>query len=174
LAIRLAGGPHSGTVSNYMLLSPGLPTSPAVRGGTAGGWASLHLRRLYGLLALNAIGIHGFNVLPIVEFNKPSKFWDGTETLSYSYRLNASYHPRYRYAGDVRALEDKALVLVGADDEAIDPGALRALFATNAPRSQVAILPQINHFGIFTDPVALQKMTEWLRSLPSDGSRPVR
>ena len=47
--------------------------------------------------------IRGFNVLPIVEFNKPSKYWDGTETLSYSYRLNASYHPRYRYADDVRA-----------------------------------------------------------------------
>jgi non-heme chloroperoxidase len=174
LAIRFAGGARDGAVSSYLLLSPVIPTSPAVRGGTAGGWASLHLRRLYGLLALNAIGIRGFNVLPIVEFNKPPKYWDGTETLTYSYRLNTSYHPRYRYADDVRALDGKALVLVGANDEAIDPEALRALFASNAPRSQVAVLAQINHFGIFTDPVALQKMTEWLRSLPPDGSRPVR
>jgi pimeloyl-ACP methyl ester carboxylesterase len=151
-----------------------IPTSPAVRAGTAGGWANLHLRRLYGLLALNAIAIRGFNVLPIVEFNKPSKYWDGTETLSYSYRLNASYHPRYRYADDVRAVGDKALVLVGADDEAVDPDALRALFASNAPHAQVVVLPRINHFGIFTDPVALQKISEWLRSLPADNPRPTR
>ena len=59
-----------------------------MRQGTAGGWANLNFRRLYGLLALNAIGIHGFDGLPIIEFNKPAKFWDGTETLSYSHRLN--------------------------------------------------------------------------------------
>ena len=75
-----------------------------MRQGTAGGWANLNFRRLYGLLALNAIGIHGFDGLPIIEFNKPAKFWDGTETLSYSYRLNISYHPRFRYQNDLRAL----------------------------------------------------------------------
>jgi len=168
LAVRFAGGAHDGGVASFLLLSPVIPTSPAVRGGTAGGWASLHLRRLYGLLALNAIGIHGFDALSIVEFNKPAKYWDGTETLSYSYRLNISYHPRYRYADDIRALDDKALVLVGADDEAVDPDALRALFASSAPRSQVAVMPHINHFGIFTDNMALQKITEWLRTLPPD------
>jgi len=59
-----------------------------VRDGTAGGWASLHARRLYGLLMLNAVGIHGFDGLQVIEFNKPAALWDGTETLSYSYRLN--------------------------------------------------------------------------------------
>lgn len=166
LVIRFAGGSHDGMVSNFLMLSPIIPTSSAVRDGSAGGWASLNARRLYGLLMLNAAGIHKFNGLPIVEFNKPVAFWDGTETLSYSYRLNASYHPRYRYADDIRTLDDKAFVLVGAEDEAVDPDALRALFASSAPRSRVAILPHINHFGIFTDATALQTITDWLRSLP--------
>jgi non-heme chloroperoxidase len=166
LAIRFAGGAHEGIVPNYMLMSPVIPTSPTVREGNAGGWASLHVQRLYGLLILNALGVHGYNDLPIIEFNKPAKFWDGTETLSYSYRLNASYHPRLGYADDIRALEDKAFVLVGSDDEAVDPDALRSLFASSAPRSKVVIMPHINHFRIFTDTTALRAISEWLRSLP--------
>jgi pimeloyl-ACP methyl ester carboxylesterase len=166
LAIRFAGGRHDGIVSSYLMLAPIIPTSPAVRDGTAGGWASLHTKRLYGLLFLNALGIHGFNALPIIAFNKPAKYWDGTETLSYSYRLNASYHPRFRYAGDLRALGDNALVLVGADDEAVDGNVLRTLLAKDAPEVQMAILPRINHFGIFSDPLALGKIEDWLRRLP--------
>jgi non-heme chloroperoxidase len=147
-------------------LSPVIPTSPAVRGGTAGGWTTLHTRRLYGLLMLNALGIHGFDGLPIIAFNKPAALWDGTETLSYSYRLNVSYHPRYRFVEDLRALDDKAFVLVGADDEAVDSDALRALFNSNAPHAQITVLPHINHFGIFTDAKALETILSWLRRLP--------
>jgi pimeloyl-ACP methyl ester carboxylesterase len=108
------------------------------------------------------LGIHGYNGLPIVEFNKPEQYWDGTETLTYSYRLNASYHPRVRYDGDLRALDGKALVLVGAADEAIDAEALRLLFAASAPRARVTVLPGINHFGIFSDSAALDQTTAWL------------
>ena len=65
------------------------------------------------------------------------------------------------------AYDDKALVLVGADDEAVNADALRGLFAGNAPRSRVAILPNINHFGIFSDALALQTVIDWLRGLPA-------
>ena len=166
LAIRFAGGAYAREVSNYLLLSPIIPRSPAVRGGDAGGWANVHVRRIYGLLALNAIGIHGFNGLPIIEFNKPAKFWDGTETLAYSYRLNASYHPRPYYQADLRALGGKVLVTVGADDQAVDGEALRALMAAQAPGAEVRILPGISHFGIFADPATLDVAANWLRRLP--------
>ena len=166
LAIRFAGGRHGDAVSSYLLLTPIIPQAPTVRGGTAGGWANLNLRRLFGLLALNAIGIHGFNGLPVIDFNKPAKFWDGTETLSYSYRLNVSYHPRYRYQNDIRALGAPTLVLAGANDEANDPEAMRAVFAADAPQAQMMILPRIGHFGIFSDPAALEAIVGWLRALP--------
>ena len=166
LAIRFAGGSHAADVSSYLLLAPIIPRSPAVKNGTAGGWTNLHRRRLYGLLALNTIGIHGFDGLPIVAFNKPAKYWDGTETLSYSYRLNASYHPRYDYDADIRALAAGTLVLVGADDNAVDAGALRALIAADLPQAQMRIMPGINHFGIFSDPAVLALTAEWMRTLP--------
>lgn len=164
LAIRFAGGSYGSLVSHSVLLSPVIPTSPSVRGGTAGGWANLHRRRLFGLLALNAFGLHEFNALPIVEFNKPEKYWDGTETLSYSYRLNASYHPRYNYKTDIQGLGDRALVMVGDQDEAVDPAGLQSVIANGAPGSETKILPGINHFGIFTDPRALAELVAWLKT----------
>jgi non-heme chloroperoxidase len=167
LAIRFAGGANGNLVSNYLLLSPIIPTSPVIKGGTAGGWSSLHMRRLFGLLFLNALGIHGFDALPVIEFNKPATFWDGTETLQYSYRLNSSYHPHYKYADDVSALGNRAFVLVGSDDEAIDAKGLKALFSAHAPTSTVAVLPSINHFGIFTDPAVIEKVAAWLSALPT-------
>jgi non-heme chloroperoxidase len=169
LTIRFAGGAYKDSVSNYLLMSPVIPTSPAVRNKTAGGWANLHLRRLFGLLALNAIGVHGFDALPIIAFNKPAQYWDGTETLSYSYRLNASYHPRYRYGDDLRGLDGKAAVFIGAQDEAVDGEALRAVFAADAPRTQVTIVPEVNHFGIFGDKAVLQTIMDWMKGLPAAG-----
>jgi non-heme chloroperoxidase len=164
LVIRFAGGGHAGGVASYLLLSPVIPTSPAVREGTAGGWASLHGRRLFGLLVLNAVGIHGFDGLSIIEFNKPRQYWDGTETLSYSYRLNTSYHPRYDYQADIRTLQEKALlVLVGDRDEAVDAEALAALFASDVTNTTIEVLPGVGHFALFADDAALAAIADWLR-----------
>ena len=171
LAIRFAGGAYAADVSSYLLMAPIIPRSPAVRSGDAGGWAVVHWKRLYGLLALNLVNIHGFNGLPIVAFNKPAKFWDGTETLSYSYRLNASYHPRSNYDTDIRALPKQTFVLVGADDQAVDSEALRALFSADAPYAKVTAMPGISHFGIFSDPAALDAAAAWIRGLPEDAGR---
>jgi len=168
-AIRFAGGPYGREVSSYLLLAPVIPTSKAPRQGTAGGWANLNFRRLYGLVALNAVGIHGFNGLPVIDFNKPAKLWDGTETLSYSYRLNVSYHPRFRYQGDVEALTGSTLVLIGANDEAIDPDALHTIFTTSAPKAQFSVQPQLSHFGIFSDPATWDTIGAWLKALPPGG-----
>jgi non-heme chloroperoxidase len=170
LAIRFAGGGHGETgVSSYLLLAPIILRAPSIRGGEAGGWANTNFRRLFGLLALNAIGIHGFNGLPLIEFNKPAQFWDGTETLSYSYRLNVSYHPRPYYQGDIRALGAQTLVLVGANDQAVDPDGVRAVFAADDPQAQLMTMPGISHFGIFSEPAALDATAAWLRTLPPGG-----
>ena len=120
-------------------------------------------------LALNTIGIHGFNGLPLIEFNKPAQFWDGTETLSYSYRLNTSYHPRFRYKNDLRALGDAAPGRPGAgaqSTEAIDPEALRAVFAESAPKAQMTIVPGVSHFGhlLRSGRAVRTRIAAWLRS----------
>ena len=160
--IRFAGGPHAPLVSRFLLSSPVIPTSTTLRDGSVGGWAQPHMRRLIALIILNQFGIRGFNALPVIDFNKPVRFWDGTETLSYSYRLNASYHPRNRYVSDLRRLADKAKVFIGEHDEAVNAQRLRELFVRESPASQFQIVPDTNHFGIFTSPAVHTMLIEWL------------
>ncbi len=81
-----------------------------MRQGTAGGWANIHLLKLLFCLFLNTLGISWFNHLTVISFNKPKEECDGTETLTYSFRLNTSYHPRHPYQADIRSIEKKALV----------------------------------------------------------------
>jgi non-heme chloroperoxidase len=169
LAIRFAGGAHRDLVDAFVLLSPVLPVAPTTRGGDAGGWASLAGRRLAGLLILNAFGVTGFNALPSIQFNKPEEYWDGTETLSYSYRLNASYHPRYAYQADVAALGDRVLLLVGEDDEANDASAYAALFAESPSQARIEILPGVDHFGVFTEAAALERLAAGVSRLAKGG-----
>lgn len=161
--VRFAGGVHAHLVSRFLLSSPVIPSSSTLRGRSAsGGWARVHMRRLIGLTILNALRIRGFNGLPVIDFNKPVRFWDGTETLSYSYRLTASFHPRNRYGPDVRRLAAKAFVLIGEDDEAVDAQRLRKLFDRESPATQFNILSGTNHFGIFTSDRPLKMLIGWL------------
>jgi non-heme chloroperoxidase len=163
LALRFAGGSHGVLASRYLALAPVIPASPALR-KDSGGWASFHKLRFYGLLILNLFQIKEFNALPIIEFNKPVEFRDGTETLSYSHRLNASFLPRYRYAADIKALDGKSLIMVGANDQAIDAEALRDIVAANAPNARFQVLPGVDHLGVFIDPVAIDAMIAWLQA----------
>lgn len=160
--IRFAGGVHAHLVSRFLLSSPVIPRSPTLRGGSASGWSRVHMRRLIGLTILNAFHIRGLNGLPVIDFNKPVRFWDGTETLSYSYRLTVSLHPRDRYVSDVRKLAAGAAVFIGEDDEAVDAQRLRKLFDRESPATQFNILSGTNHFGIFTSERVLKMLIGWL------------
>jgi len=155
LAVRFAGGKHRALVAGFLLLSPVLPIAPSMRGSDAGGWACVHKRRMLGLMLANLVGQHGLDALPIIAFNKPVELRDGTETLSYSHRLNTAYHPRLRYQLDLAAMGAKTGILVGDEDQAVDGAKLRALVAKYVPRARLAILPGVDHFGICTDEAAL-------------------
>jgi non-heme chloroperoxidase len=162
LAIRFAGGKHGIPIHGYVLLSPAIPRTPTMRQGTAGGWANVRLLKLLFCLFLNALGITRFNHLKVLSFNKPKEVCDGTETLSYSFNLNTSYHPRYPYQDDVHAMEKKVLVLIGSRDEANDPAKYPEVMQTSGESLQV--IEGIKHLAIVHDPTAMQAALHWIRS----------
>jgi non-heme chloroperoxidase len=166
--LRFAGGPgpKQEAVAGYIALAPIIPRTAAVRGGDAGGWNVIHLPRILGLVALNTIGVHGFDGLPIIAFNKPAGAWNGTETLAYSWRLNVSYHPRNDYESDVKAMPANTLILVGDKDEAVDGAALLELLKAAGFRGDAEILAQTTHFGIFHNAEALQRTVDYVASVP--------
>ena len=167
--LRFAGGkgPKQEPIAGYLALSPIIPRTAAIRGGDAGGWNVIHLPRIFGLVALNIFGIHGFDGLPIIAFNKPASAWNGTETLAYSWRLNQSYHPRRDHAGDVKGLGAKSLILVGDGDEAVDGQGLSAVLKQDGYAGGFEILPGVSHFGIFSQPKALQRVLDYVTSVPA-------
>lgn len=160
LAIRFAGGNHSIPICGYVLLSPAIPRAPTMRQGTAGGWASVHLLKLVFCLFFNAFGISWLNHLKVISFNKPKEECDGTETLTYSFRLNTSYHPRHPYQADIRAVEKKALVLIGAEDEANDPAKYSEIMQTSDQSLQV--IEGVKHLDIVCDSKAMHASLNWI------------
>jgi pimeloyl-ACP methyl ester carboxylesterase len=166
--LRFAGGdgPKQEAIAGYIALAPIIPRTAAVRGGNAGGWNVIDLPRILGLAALNIIGVHGFDGLPIIAFNKPASAWDGTETLAYSWRLNVSYHPRSDYASDVKAMPSDSLVLVGDKDEAVDGAALLGLLKAAGYRGGAEVLAQTTHFGVFHNAEALKRTADFVAGVP--------
>jgi non-heme chloroperoxidase len=166
--LRFAGGdgPKQAAIAGYIALAPIIPRTAAVRGGDAGGWNVIDLPRILGLAALNIIGVHGFDGLPIIAFNKPAGAWDGTETLAYSWRLNVSYHPRNDYVSDVKAMPSNALVLVGDKDEAVDGAALLGLLKAAGYQGGAEVLAQTTHFGVFHNAEALKRTADFVAGVP--------
>ena len=166
--LRFAGGagPQEEAIAGYIALAPIIPRTDALRGGDAGGWNVIDLPRILGLVALNAIGVHGFDGLPVIAFNKPASAWNGTETLAYSWRLNLSFHPRNDYQSDIKAMPANALILAGDKDEAVDGAALLALLKDAGYPGRAEILPQTTHFGIFHAPEALQRVADYVATIP--------
>lgn len=162
LAIRFAGGNHGIPIQGYVLLSPAIPRAPTMRQGTAGGWATVHLFKLLLCLFLNALGITWLKSWKVISFNMPKEVRDGTETLSYSFNLNSSYHPRHPYQNDIRALGKKFIVLIGSDDEANDPTKFPEVMKTSHQSLQV--FEGIKHLDIVSNQRVLQAALHWVKS----------
>jgi hypothetical protein len=147
-------------IHGYALLSPAIPTAPTMRNGNAGGWANVSLIKIIVLSILNAFRIKCFNHTNVISFNKPKEYCDGTETLSYSYNLNCSYHPRLPYASDLVAIKDKFILVVGQEDEANDP----FQYAKIMPNSESAlhIIEGEKHLNIVKNHKAMELIANWI------------
>ena len=164
LAVRYAGSEGGKMVESYLLLAPYLGhDAPTVR-KNSGGWARPALPRIIGLSMLNTVGFKGFNHLPTLTFNMPKAVRNGTETLSYSYRLMTGFAPHRDLKGDLENLPASSRVLVGAEDEAFVPGAYPPLFQAQS-KARVHILPGLSHFEIANHPDVWAQSAQWLDGL---------
>ena len=161
LAIRFAGGPHGNLAHGYVLLSPAIPTAPTMRKGTAGGWAIVSIVKIIALSILNFLGIKHLNHTRVICFNMPKKYRNGKETLSYSFNLNSSYHPRRVYQNDIKALKNRFVVFVGANDEANDPLQFRNVMK---PYNEdvIQIIKGVKHLDIACNQEVMEKTAIWI------------
>ena len=151
LAVRFAGGAHGGLIDSAILLAPFLQYDAPVTRPGSGGWTRVLTRRVIGLAMLNAVGIHRFDGLTMLQLNMPREVLMGAQgkyaTLRYSWRLNQSYAPRRDYLADVAALPPFLLV-AGAEDEAFIAEGYEPLMREATEKGTYALVGGVGHLDV--------------------------
>ncbi len=163
LAIRFAGSRYGQQADAYLLLAPWLQYNAPTRRPDTGRWARPYTFRIIGLSMLNNVGIRFFNDLTVIEFNIPKEARDGTETLSYSYRLNKSYAPR-NYKKDLSAITQPLLVVVGTADKVFFADKYEPVISQYTD-VQVKLLQGLTHMGVVVSVITRPVIGEWLSGL---------
>ena len=163
LAVRFGGSPYGKQADAYMLLSPFLKYNAPTMRANSGGWAQALFWRISGLTMLNNVGIHWFDYLDAIEFMMPEEVRDGTETLSYSHRLNTAYAPR-NYKKDLRTITQPLLVVAGTADEAFIAEQFEPVISQYTV-AQVKLLPNLSHMGVVVSSEVPPVVKEWLKDL---------
>lgn len=101
--------------------------------------------------------------MSIIEFNMPKEARDGTETLSYSHRLNISYAPR-DYQKDLSAITQPFFVAVGSRDEVFFAEQFEPVIS-QCTKASVKLLNGVTHMGVVTGPEVRPVIKEWLAGL---------
>ncbi len=100
--------------------------------------------------------------MTVIDFNMPESVRDGTETLSYSYRLITSYGPE-DYRKDLRAIDKPLIVLVGAKDEAFYADRFEVI--SKDVCAEVVLLPGVTDLGIAVNPETQSSIRKWMENL---------
>ena len=163
MAVRFAGSKYGQQADAYLLLAPFLKYNAPTTRPNSGGWASPYLGRFMGLSMLNGVGIRSINDMKVIEFNMPEEARDGTETLSYSFRLNTAYSPK-NYKKDLSAITQPLLVVVGTADDALIADKFEPVISQYT-EVQVRLLEGLTHFGVVLSPEVRPVVKEWLEGL---------
>jgi len=163
LAVRFGGSQYGKQADAYVLLSPYLKYNAPTMRSNSGGWAHPHTGRIAGLTMLNNVGIHWFDYLTAIEFNMAEEARDGTETLSYSHRLNTAYAPR-NYKKDLGAITQPLLLVAGTADEAFVAEQFEPVISQYTT-VEVRLLKDLTHMGVVVNPAIRPVFKEWLEGL---------
>lgn len=163
-ALRFAGNKYGKLADAYVLLSPYLKYNAPTMRLNSGGWASVHLPRIIGLSMLNKAKITLFNYLKVIDFNMPKEFRDGTETLSYSYRLNTGYAP-INYKKDLTSIEQKLLVVVGESDESFIAEEFFPEISKYKKDVEVKLIKNVTHMGVVVGEEIKPILKEWINKI---------
>jgi non-heme chloroperoxidase len=160
LAIRFAGSKYNNEIDGYILLSPFLKYNAPTMRKESGGWAFARMPRIVGLSMLNGMRITLLNNLKVIDFNMPKDYRDGTETLSYSYRLNEGYAPR-NYKKDLAKMNQKLLVVVGESDESFIAEKFSTEISSYKADAEVVLLKNTTHMGVVVGNQIGEVLSKW-------------
>ncbi len=162
-ALRFAASSRQKLFDQYVLLAPFIHQDAPTYRPEAGGWVATGVTRIIALTLLNRFGITRFNTLPVVAFALTAEAQQFL-TPTYSYALATNFRPHDDYRADIGAAKQPLRVLVGTDDELFDADQFSAVFEAAGRPVPVTLLPGVGHVDISLKPVAIQAITETIRS----------
>lgn len=151
--LGFAGGPRQEIFSGYVLLAPFVSQEAPTYRPDSGGWVSVGIPRILGLVMLNAAGISAFNTLPVLRFAVAEDMKKGL-TAEYSYSLAMRFRAPPDWRRTIQAVKQPMAVLVGEKDELFVADQFAPLFADR--KIPVTVVPGVNHIGLIVDEKALQ------------------
>ena len=158
-ALRVAASAMQSEFQSYLLLSPFLGREAANQRPNSGGWVSVGIPRVVGLLALNAVGVSAFNWLPVTRFalsDEAKQFL----TPEYGFNLAMNFSPHQDFVGDIRAANGKVAVLAGSADEAFYTDKLESVVRAAGKQWPVKLLTGIGHIPLTLEPMALDAIVK--------------
>jgi len=162
--LRVAGSERQSSFQSFILLSPFLGGQAPNQRPNSGGWVSVGLPRLLGLLALNSIGVKSLNSLPVTRF----ALSDEARTFltpEYGFSLTLNFAPNRDFMADIRSSKGRVAVIAGSSDEAFYTEKLESI-VHNADKSwPVTLLPGIGHIPLTLDPTALEAIVKQVNQL---------
>ncbi|HWA37792.1 MAG TPA: alpha/beta fold hydrolase [Burkholderiales bacterium] len=151
--LGFAGGPRQDLFTGYVLLAPFVSQEAPTYRPDGGGWVSVGVPRIIGLVLLNAAGIGAFNNLPVLRFAVADEMKKNL-TAEYSYSLAMRFRAPPDWRRTISAVQQPMAVLVGEKDELFVADQFAPLFAEK--KIPVTVVPGVNHIGLILDERALQ------------------
>jgi pimeloyl-ACP methyl ester carboxylesterase len=148
--LRAASGPNQAMFDAYMAISPYIAEDSPTSKPRAGGWASVAVPRLVALMALDNIGVHSFEGLPVLRFATDAKA-DDNRTPVYSYRLLMSLPVGQDWRERLKKIEQPTWVVVGSKDELFYPDKFLPTLGPLSPKISVSVQPGFTHLDMIGD-----------------------
>jgi alpha-beta hydrolase superfamily lysophospholipase len=158
--LRVASGPMGGAFDDYIAISPYIASFTDLRGRHLGGWANRATFRVVGLLALERLGIHAFEDLPVVRY-AVDPVPDDRHTPGYSYRLQRSMHAD-DWRRDFARIAVPTVLLTSDEDDLTNADRLGRL---GNPKVSFREVKGLAHDQMVVDPRALAEIVAIWRDL---------
>jgi non-heme chloroperoxidase len=152
--VRFAGGRYGLLFDRYVFLSPILPGSPTLR-PRSGGWVSVSVPRVATIAALDRLGLHWFDGLPVLSYAVSPELSQWV-TASYSYRLTMNFGAGSQYETYLRNIRRPAALLVGDADEQEFADQFAPMLQRLDVNIPVTLVPNMKHADMIIAPAALQ------------------
>ncbi len=158
-ALRFAADERRGMFSGFVLLSPFLSQKASTYRPNSGGWASVGLPRILGLIAFNRIGVSSWNHLPVTSYALTP---EAAKLLTprYSYALAMNFRPNNDYKRDIASASQSMEVLVGENDDQFYADRFSTEFESARRPVPVMIVPDTGHIDLTLAPAAIESVAQ--------------